>query len=479
MISCTQKRKKKLQKSLIIIYTFAYDRLNNLAFPIIRDKLPLTNFRFYSHYSYALIVYCKTAPKNRKDSLQPRMGEREDCNLENGNSRCTVLGDDFQKMFSSIKHISPVRQIDNLVLQRLWHFLHPTLSIVYFFLSIAHVLIPSGLLAKYKSLNLSNLQGLAAAVNSEEVHNTSRVVELLRWLLAFGMKNVGLYNLDGVLKESKETVSAKLSYARLWEISPVRQIVNLVLQRLWHFLHRALSIVFFFLGMVNVLESCLITSGLLAKYKSLDLSNLHCLAIVVSNEEAHNTSRVVELVRWLSAIGVKHVCLYDMNGVLKESKKTILAKISNARLWEAADLNVRVLTQLGTYFTQETDEKDLSLDQKQMILEFVSFSDGKEGAAKAANFLCSEYLKPASLDGDQEDLVFTEPNMTKALRAVGCGGTEPNLLLVYGPARCHLGFPTWRMRYMEIVHMGPLKFMKYGSLVKAIHKFTMVHQNYG
>lgn len=28
-------------------------------------------------------------------------------------------------------------------------------------------------------------------------------------------------------------------------------------------------------------------------------------------------------------------------------------------------------------------------------------------------------------------------------------------------------------------HMGPLKSMNYGSLIKAIYKFTMVRQNYG
>ncbi|GKV19727.1 hypothetical protein SLEP1_g29951 [Rubroshorea leprosula] len=69
--------------------------------------------------------------------------------------------------------------------------------------------------------------------------------------------------------------------------------------------------------------------------------------------------------------------------------------------------------------------------------------------------------------------------MTEALKAVGCIGLEPDLLLVYGPVRCHLGFPPWRLRYTEIIHMGPLKFMRYGSLRKAIYKFTMVRQNYG
>ncbi|OVA06111.1 hypothetical protein BVC80_93g17 [Macleaya cordata] len=86
-----------------------------------------------------------------------------------------------------------------------------------------------------------------------------------------------------------------------------------------------------------------------------------------------------------------------------------------------------------------------------MTLEFASFSDGKVGIAKAANLLCSKYLKIANLGGDRNEPVFTESDMSSALRVVGCEGAEPNLLLTYGSVRCHLGFPAWRMRYTEIV----------------------------
>ncbi|KAF5177338.1 Glucan endo-1,3-beta-glucosidase [Thalictrum thalictroides] len=113
-----------------------------------------------------------------------------------------------------------------------------------------------------------------------------------------------------------------------------------------------------------------------------------------------------------------------------------------------------------------------------MTLEFISFSDGKEGVARAASFLCTKYLEDSDFE-EKDKPFFTEANMGKALTAVGCGGPQPNLLLVYGPVRCHLGFPAWRMRYTEILHMGPLKSMKHGAIVKAIHKFAMVHQNYG
>jgi len=241
----------------------------------------------------------------------------------------------------------------------------------------------------------------------------------------------------------------------------IAQIGNFGLQLVWFILHLSVSTWYFLLEIAHAVESYFISSGLMKSYKALNLGKLQYLAIVVGSEEAYQTSKVSELLQWLEAIGVKHVCLYDMEGVLKRSKEAILEKMSNATVF------------------QEADENDKLLDQKHMMLEFASFSDGKEAVAKAANLLFAKYLTSNNSSEDQEGEIFTEPHMTEALRAVGSGGPEPDLLLVYGPARCHQGFPAWRIRYTEIVHMGSLKSMRYGSLIKAIYKFTMVRQNYG
>ncbi|XXG44833.1 hypothetical protein AAC387_Pa02g0078 [Persea americana] len=238
-------------------------------------------------------------------------------------------------------------------------------------------------------------------------------------------------------------------------------IWRLVIGLCWFLLHQVVNTVHLMMGIKQVLESYFLPSGLLVKYKDLLLKELHYLAVVVDSEEALQTSSIVKLLRWLSAIGVKHVCLYDMDGVLKKNKVTLLKSVNNSRLWE------------------ESDEKATFLDGGKMTLEFLSVSDGKEGIAKAASYLCSKYMTAKTLDGNPNERVFTESDMDIALRAVGCGGPAPNLLLIYGPARCHLGFPSWRMRYTELVHMGTLKSMKYGAVVKAIHKFLTVRQNYG
>ncbi|MCL7043028.1 hypothetical protein MKW94_026968, partial [Papaver nudicaule] len=128
----------------------------------------------------------------------------------------------------------------------------------------------------------------------------------------------------------------------------------------------------------------------------------------------------------------------------------------------------------------ESDENKNRLDQNQLILEFASFSDGKAGIAKASNHLCSKHLKIDSTGRNPtEPAIFTKSDLAEALREVGHGGPEPSLLLTYGAVRCHQGFPAWRMRYTEILHMGPLKSMKYGALLKSIEEFTRVKQNYG
>lgn len=237
----------------------------------------------------------------------------------------------------------------------------------------------------------------------------------------------------------------------------IYSIGNYGLRLLWLTMHLMLSLWYFVLGLANEIENFLISSGLSKRYRAVDISKVQCLAVVVDSEEALQTWKVLHLLRWLAAIGLRNVCLYDNEGVLKRSEEALLLLLKSEKLYE------------------ETTSGQPLRDQKYMNLEVISFSDGKHAVAKAANFLFTCHY----LSAKTEDLNLTESDMTDALGAIGCGGSEPDLMLIYGPARCHLGFPAWRIRYTEIVHMGPLMSMKFGALIKAIHRFTMVHQNHG
>ncbi|KAL6517283.1 hypothetical protein OROMI_032984 [Orobanche minor] len=170
---------------------------------------------------------------------------------------------------------------------------------------------------------------------------------------------------------------------------------NLGLCLLWHFMHLIVSIWHSVHGLVNAIESFLISSGLFKKYRNIDISKVKYLAVVIDSEEALGTLKVLELLRWLSDIGLKKVCLYDKEGVLKKSKEALTLWLKTERM------------------SKEITGGPL-VKPKFMSLEVISFSDSKDAVAKAANFL----LKKHYLDANEKPQL-TEPDMADALEAMG------------------------------------------------------------
>lgn len=74
-----------------------------------------------------------------------------------------------------------------------------------------------------------------------------------------------------------------------------------------------------------------------------------------------------------------------------------------------------LLKQTNTVLLQEGTANGSLLTKKYLDLEFISFSDGKEAVAKAANYL---FVKHYATSG-KEKPNFTEPQMAEALAAIG------------------------------------------------------------
>jgi ditrans,polycis-polyprenyl diphosphate synthase len=91
-------------------------------------------------------------------------------------------------------------------------------------------------------------------------------------------------------------------------------IINLVLGLLWTITHLAISFLNLWSHLIYSLECYLISSGLLRKYQNLHLGRRKYLTIVVDSKEAKSSAKVKQLLCWLSSMGVKYVCLYDIDG---------------------------------------------------------------------------------------------------------------------------------------------------------------------
>lgn len=96
----------------------------------------------------------------------------------------------------------------------------------------------------------------------------------------------------------------------------------------------------------------------------------------------------------------------------------LISLICNA-LWFHHLYEAKILNQADTHFTQVASENDALINQRNITLEFCAFSDGREAVAKAANVLFVKYTELGNSGRDQEEPLFTEPQMAKALRTVG------------------------------------------------------------
>jgi hypothetical protein len=100
------------------------------------------------------------------------------------------------------------------------------------------------------------------------------------------------------------------------QISWSSTIVELILGLLWYLTHLLISLFDLWSHLSNYLECYLISSELLPKYRNIHFERLKYVGIVVDRREANNILKIKQLLRWLSTIGVKHVVLYDIEGVI-------------------------------------------------------------------------------------------------------------------------------------------------------------------
>lgn len=88
--------------------------------------------------------------------------------------------------------------------------MHWILNLWYSVLDLANelesYLISSGLSRRYRAVDVSKVQCLAVVVDSDEALQTWKVFQILQWLAAIGLRNVCLYDKEGIVASCKITM---------------------------------------------------------------------------------------------------------------------------------------------------------------------------------------------------------------------------------------------------------------------------------
>lgn len=100
----------------------------------------------------------------------------------------------------------------------------------------------------------------------------------------------------------------------MWVCNVFPQVGNRGLNLLWHFIHILVSLWHIVCGIFEAIESYAISLGLSERYTSIDIEKLRFLAVAVDIADALDVCNVIELLQWLTTIGVKQVGLFDSQG---------------------------------------------------------------------------------------------------------------------------------------------------------------------
>lgn len=184
-----------------------------------------------------------------------------------------------------------------------------------------------------------------------------------------------------------------------------------------------------------------------------------------------------ELVCWTVSAGIKHLILYDYDGVLKsnvqEFRREVRAKLGKyygpSKIPKYA---IRIPHLNKVYFN---NQDDLETDGKHKVaieISLLSNRDGREtivDLTKTMADLCaSNELKLSNIT-----MKLVDKELTHLV------GPEPDLLLYFGPALDLQGFPPWHIRLTELHWEEDNDDVVYAVFIRGLQKYSACKINVG
>ncbi|CCF60739.1 hypothetical protein KAFR_0L01300 [Kazachstania africana CBS 2517] len=183
-----------------------------------------------------------------------------------------------------------------------------------------------------------------------------------------------------------------------------------------------------------------------------------------------------ELICWTVSAGIKHLTLYDFDGVLQKNVTSFREEIHNKLSKYYGPSNVpkfvvRIPHSNSMYFNRDDSESE---ENKKVAIEIslLSNRDGREtivDLTKTMADLCTQ----GSLDLSDVTMDLVDSELTQLV------GPEPDLLVYFGPSLDLQGFPPWHIRLTEFYWEPDNTEVTYSVFIRALKKFSSCKMNVG
>lgn len=178
-----------------------------------------------------------------------------------------------------------------------------------------------------------------------------------------------------------------------------------------------------------------------------------------------------EVVCWTVSAGIKHLILYDFDGILKknvlEFREEIRAKLSKYfGPSNVPKFALRIPHKNKVYFSNDDSDK-VSLE-----ISLLSNRDGRQTIVDLTKTM-AELTKSKELKAEDITMRLMDKELTQLV------GPEPDLLLYFGPSLDLQGFPPWHLRLTEFHWEQDNNQVAYSIFIRGLHKYSNCKINVG
>ncbi|XP_063705439.1 dehydrodolichyl diphosphate synthase complex subunit NUS1 [Culicoides brevitarsis] len=203
------------------------------------------------------------------------------------------------------------------------------------------------------------------------------------------------------------------------------------------------------------------------KIRNLERSPVH-LAIILGNE-APQYGVLGKLIIWAAAAGIKHISLYDHEGVLKRDNDKVRKHVKALKsdheqiLW-GPDFNngaVDAVPPMNGYKTR-------------LFVNFFAPDDGKRRIIETSQDLAAD-VKHGKLSIDEITIDFVDKSLKKHIY----GLPDPDLALYFGGVCSNFGFLPWHTRLTEFLSIKSQANVTSPDFVRSLFRFSKCEQRFG
>lgn len=189
-----------------------------------------------------------------------------------------------------------------------------------------------------------------------------------------------------------------------------------------------------------------------------------------------------EIVAWTVSAGVKHLTLYDYDGVLKKNSEDFRNGIYNKLSKYYGPSNVpkfavRIPHLNKVYFNSPSDRtagEHMDPKSKKVAIEvsLLSRKDGRETIVDLTKTMAELCVK-GELKLSEVTMGLVDSELTQLV------GHEPDLLLYFGPSLDLQGYPPWHIRLTEFYWEEDNDEVTYSVFIRGLNKYSSCKINVG